>query len=76
MNKLQIKPLREYEVFLTKWENGEHLEVSDKFTADTMLRDEDSIIFFRTGNVIRVYMHPLPNKIIVTPVDDETELPE
>jgi hypothetical protein len=65
-NELQIKPLRKYEV-----EYGEG--IAEVFTADTMLREEDgSIIFQRTGNVIRVYTpYAGVRVVIVTPADDD-----
>lgn len=64
-NKLQIKPLMEYKlVFDNDPERGD-----ETFTGDQYLQDENSLIFYRTGNIIRQYFYPFPSKIIVTPAD-------
>lgn len=75
-NERQIRPLRKYEVFTRQYTLDGHEEQSETFTADDMVRDEDSLIFYSTGNPIRFYVgQPLPHKIIVTPVED-AELPQ
>lgn len=68
-NDLKIKPLIEYELSWADYE-GEPTH-SDKFTADGYVQDENSLIFYRTGNVIRQYFHPFPSRMIMTPADVE-----
>jgi hypothetical protein len=70
-NQVKIKPLMKYELF---FDNVDHRE-NEVFTADGYVQDENSLIFYRTGNIIRQYFYPFPAKIVVTPVDD-AELPE
>jgi hypothetical protein len=71
-NEVRIKPLLKYEVRFY----GE--QPSETFTADTMVREEDgSIVFHRTGNVIRIYLRDCgASSVIVTPVDDDEQIPE
>ena len=68
-NELKIKPLLRYEVV-----TGFGAE-PDVFTADSHLVDDNNVIFYRTGNIIRQYVDVGGVKIVVTPVD-ETELPK
>lgn len=69
MNELQIKPARTYEVY-----TSDEGQVSvDKFEADDRKFDvvENSLKFFRTGNLIREYFNPFATvrKVVATPVD-------
>lgn len=66
-NEIQIKPLLKFELSF-------YDDDIDVFTADQYLQDENSLIFYRTGNVIRQYF-VMPNKMIVSPVDN-AEIPE
>ena len=66
-NELKIKPLLRYEVTLNNYGNEGAVEA---FTADSFVRDDDALLFYRTGNLIRMYLHPLPSKIIATPADE------
>jgi hypothetical protein len=47
----------------------------ETFTGDTYVQDENSLIFYRTGNIIRQYFYPFPMKIVITPAD-EAEVPK
>lgn len=70
-NEVRIKPLLKYEVHYRTYEG---LTV-DTFTADeTQYDPQMGTSFFRTGNTIRVYQTPL-EKIIITPVDSDEEIP-
>lgn len=71
-NETRIKPLLEYTVVRNVYTPEGLREVEDTFTGDHFVRDEQSVVFYRTGNVVRVYLNS-PDRIIVTPVD---ELPE
>jgi hypothetical protein len=66
-NDLKIKPLLEYEV---EFGDGG----AETFTADSMVRDGETgdVLFYRTGNLIRVYTeHAGVRVIVVTPADDD-----
>jgi hypothetical protein len=68
-NSLKIKPLMRYELTFEVYNPmGEQDKETEAFTADEMVHDEDTLVFSRTGNVIRKYIRKLPYKIIVTPV--------
>jgi hypothetical protein len=68
-NELKIKPLLQYEVT--------HMQGTDIFTADSYVNDDGEYIFYRTGNVVRVYPqgYSAVSKIVVTPVD-QAEVPQ
>ena len=63
-NERQIKPLRKYTLSFPEYAGME----SDIFTADGYVQDENSLIFYNAGNVVRQYFQ-LPAKMEVTPVD-------
>lgn len=69
-NEMRIKPLIHYEVMLSFG------DVVDRFTADNYVRDGKDVIFYRTGNPIRSYIDCGSMRIIATPVDDDTKIPE
>jgi hypothetical protein len=71
-NELRILPLRKYEVLFNE---GLYGEATDVFTADYHTMKDGRNLFYRTGNVIREYQVPL-KRIVATPVDDDTEVPE
>jgi hypothetical protein len=69
INRIRIKDLLQYEV---ETSNGQ----IHTFTADEMIRDDNDVMFYRTGNLIRVFT-PFAGvrHIVVTPVDD-ADIPE
>jgi hypothetical protein len=70
-NRLRIKPLLRYEVH---YRSPVAELIVDTFTADEINHDIGLTYFSRTGNVIRVYQVPL-EKILITPVDSDEEIP-
>lgn len=75
MNELRILPLRKYEVtYIVSIDTNDKLH-TDTFTADYHTVNEGRNQFLRTGHVIREYQMPLV-RVVVTPVDDDTQIPE
>ncbi len=74
-NELRILPLRKYDVLYVRSINQNDVEQTDTFTADYHTAVDGRNLFYRTGNVVREYQYPLI-RIIVTPVDDDTKIPE
>ena len=73
MNERQLLPLREYKL---TWDEGAWGNKPDEiFTADKYVQDENSLIFYNAGNVVRQYFYPFPRKIEVTPVE-EADIPK
>lgn len=75
-NELRIMPLRKFEVTYMVSVNQQDEKHTDVFTADYHnVLDGGRNVFYRTGNAIREYQYPLL-RIVVTPVDDDTEIPK
>lgn len=68
-NDVKLLPVRKYEVFMTT----EGTINVDTFEADDRQFDvvENSLKFYRTGNLIREYFdpHSTVRKVVATPVD-------
>lgn len=74
INELRILPLRKYTVtYVVSIDTNDKL-VTDTFTADFHDVQEGRNRFYRTGNCIREYQLPMIS-IVVTPVDDDEEIP-
>ena len=74
---MRIKPLLKYDVYFERWINGDNREERDTFTAEEYSIDtaNNTVRLTRTGNVIREYF-VRPNKIVVSPVDEEADVPQ
>ena len=64
-NRLQIKPLIKYEVFLRNFDSDMN-DAADVFTAESYEVIDGRTIFYRTGNKIREYQRTV-DRIVATP---------